>query len=128
LLPATPRATDERHGYLTTFAQSVATAIDRQRDLFLPQSGPARKARPADPAGDVVRLRRSRGEVCRRQDGVQRAVLDRPEDLDVDTADARVQDGHLELTAATTFYFQCETRTVRGGAGTWGQVVSLLVQ
>jgi hypothetical protein len=32
------------------------------------------------------------------------------------------------LTAVTTYYFQCETQTVKGGEGTWGQVVSFLVQ
>ena len=32
------------------------------------------------------------------------------------------------LTVATTYYFQCETQTTKGGEGTWGQVVSFLVQ
>jgi hypothetical protein len=32
------------------------------------------------------------------------------------------------LTPATTYYFQCETQTVKGGEGIWGQVVSFLVQ
>ena len=32
------------------------------------------------------------------------------------------------LTPATTYYFQCETQTVKGGEGGWGQVVSFLVQ
>ena len=29
---------------------------------------------------------------------------------------------------ATTYYFQCETQTTKGGEGGWGQVVSFLVQ
>ncbi len=32
------------------------------------------------------------------------------------------------LTVATTYYFQCETQTTKGGEGGWGQVVSFLVQ
>jgi hypothetical protein len=32
------------------------------------------------------------------------------------------------LMAATTYYFQCETRALQGGEGGWGQVVSFRVQ
>jgi hypothetical protein len=32
------------------------------------------------------------------------------------------------LTAATTYYFQCETQTTKDGESGWGQVVSFLVQ
>ena len=32
------------------------------------------------------------------------------------------------LTPATTYYFQCESQTVKGGEASWGQIVSFLVQ
>jgi len=31
------------------------------------------------------------------------------------------------LTPTTTYYFQCESQTTKGGEGAWGQVVSFLV-
>ena len=36
--------------------------------------------------------------------------------------------GLAGLTPATTYYFQGESQTVKGGQGGWGQVVSFLVQ